>query len=279
MIINTINTKQQQLEKGYFSIGSGKETILIIGSCRSVPYCQYLSDWNEVNGNIFTVCFIDPFNWNFDLQDNRTDFESIINSLEKHEGLLELFKKTDYFLHEWYAHFGMFNCDKNAEKNIYKFGMSPKMDVSIPAFNDLFIMFADIVTFDADMRKKATADFNVLGKLSYQTELELYSISQKYLQKFYNICALSDLPEMKLFFEITFKDKRLFWTSNHVSREFTLAVFKLMNDKFLHLDLSIGFNENHEDMFANNYTELTNYDIKWYDYNWGETIIPLRTKL
>ena len=91
-MINTINTKQEQLKNGYFSIGTGKEVILIIGSCRSVPYMNYFSAFNDENDNRFTVCFIDPFNWNFDLHDNRTNFEEVIDDLKNNDALISPLK-------------------------------------------------------------------------------------------------------------------------------------------------------------------------------------------
>jgi hypothetical protein len=279
MIINTVNTKLEQLTNGYFKIGSGTEKIFVMGSCRAVPYLNYLHDWNEANGNRFTICFIDPFNWCFDLQDNRTDFEAVITSLEKDERILHLLKTTDIFLHEYYNNFGMFNCKKQDEKNVYKFGMAPKIDVCICNFNDLFILFGDIVTFDAAMRKNAISDYNVIGRLSEQTKNEISKLSQSNIEKFYHVCRSSDVPEMADYFANNFTIQRLFWSYNHVSKYFTLAVFKLINDKFLRLDLSNGFNEDHVDMFANNYTKLTEYDVEMYGFNWGEEIIPLKDKL
>jgi hypothetical protein len=278
-MINTINTKRQQLENGYFKIDSGNELILIVGSCRSVPYANYLHEWNIANGNRFTIAFIDPFNFHYDLKDNRVDIQEKINSLETDDGMLAMLRSTTIVIHEYYENYGMFCFDKNADKNIYKFGLNPTIDICIPNFNDRFILFGDIVTFDTDIRKKAMADYNVIGKLSEQTEDEIYQISRYNLNKFYEVCLKSDLQEMMNFFMGNYLFKRLWWTSNHVSKWFTLAIFNLINDKFLHLDLSKGFNSDHVDMFANNYTCLTEYDVKFYGFDWGEEVKQLRDKL
>lgn len=277
--INTVNTKKEQLTNGYFKIGSGEEYILIVGSCRAVPYCNYLNDWNQANNNRFTVCFLDPYNWCYDLQDNRVNLEATITALEKDERILDLLKNTDIIIHEYYSNFGMFNFDKTAEKNIYQFGLAPHLDICLPNWNDCFVMFGDIVTFDIPMRKRAIADWNVLGKLSEQTQEELYNLSQKNLQRFYDVCQKSDLPEMAICVMANFKTTRFWWNSNHISKAFTLAVFKLINDKYLHLDLSKGFDENHVDMYANNYTKLTEYDLLAYGYKWGEEPISIKERL
>lgn len=278
-MINTVFIKKNQLRHGFLTLGSGKEVVLIMGSCRVVNYVTYLNDWNEANGNRFTIHTLDPFNWWWNENDDRVDCEAVINGFEKDETMLSMLRSVDIFIHEYYQNFGIFNCSKESTKNIYQFGMSPKIDVCVPSFNDLFILFGDIVTFDSEMRKKAAQDFNALGKLSAKTKNEILEVSQQNIAKFYKVCRLSDIPEMESFFMLNFKSCRLFWSYNHVSKWFTLAVFKIMNSKFLKLDLSKGFNEGHEDIFANNYTYLTHEDIEAYGYNWGEEIKPLRDRL
>jgi len=278
-MINTLQIKQQQLAKGFFTIGSGPEVILVMGSCRVINFVTYLSEWNEANGNRFTIHSIDPFSWNWDEKEERTDYAKVLLELEHHEGLLSMLKSVDILIHEYYANAGMFNCKVPSDKNIYQFGMNPQIDICLPNFNDCFILFSDLVSFDADLRKKAIADYNVIGKLSEQTKDEIFKKSQFGIEKFYYVCRGSDVPEMQDYFAENFKKQRLFWTYNHTSKWFTLAIFNFINGKFLHLDLSNGFNKDHEDMFANNYTKLTEYDIEMYGYDWGEEIIPLKDKL
>lgn len=277
MTISTVNTKQQQLENGYFKTGSGSETILILGSCRSVPYTQYFHDWNEKNNNRFTIVFIDPYNHCFDLQDNRTDFESTILSLEKDERVLSMLKTVDIFIHEYYVNFGLFNCAKECEKNIYKFGMNPKVDISIPAYNDIFILTRDIVNFDTKIRKMAIADYNVTGKLSDATYLEIKKVSDYNLNKFLDICSKTSFPEFAEMFKRDYKFIRMFWTSNHIAKAYTLQIFSLIVSK-LGLNCTQEFYNsiNKTDMYANNETLLCEYDL---DYHWNEEIKPLRDSL
>jgi len=190
-----------------------------------------------------------------------------------------MLKSVDWFIHEYYKNAAMFNCDKNANDGIYSFGLAPKLDICIPSFNDIFTMFGDIVTFDVPARKMAIQDWNVLGKLSDQTITELATISQNNLQRFYDICQLSDVPEMAIIVMANYKKTRYWWSYNHTTKNFTLAIFKLINDKYLHLDLTKGFDENHADMYANNYTKLTNEDVQAYGYQWDEEVISIKEKL
>lgn len=281
-MVNTVNTKKEQLSNGYFSIGTGEEVILIMGSCRSVPYMNYFAAFNNENENKYTINFIDPFYNNWNEKDERVNYEEALSNCEKNEKLLEMLSSVDIFIHEYYNNAGLFNCDKNATKNIYQFGLSPKKDICIPNYNDCFVLFGDIVTFDVEMRKKAIQDYNSTGKLSEEVQQEIFQLSQVNLNKFYDICLKSDFPEMKEFFQRNMRDRRMFWTYNHVSKEFTYFIFVRLLKRFLGIDLSEQFIRQiyqMPDMFANNYTYLTQFDLKWHGFNWGEEVKQLRDKL
>src|ERR1035437_2380989 len=148
MSINTVSIKGQQLANTYFQTGSGKEKVLIMGSCRVAPYVQYLNSWNEANGNRFTIYSLDPFNNHWGMNDERVDFDNALLKLETDERLLSMLKSVDYFFHEHYKNAGMFNVKKGDAKTIYNFGMSPKIDVCIPSWNDCFVLFTDKITFN-----------------------------------------------------------------------------------------------------------------------------------
>lgn len=277
-MINTINIKEKQFS--VFRIGNpaSKEVVLIIGSCRSVPYLNYLDHYNKLNSNRFLVYFIDPFNYNWDKDENRVDSEAVITALETDKNLLDIFASVKIFIHEYYGNFGMFNTFKDAEKNIYKFGMNPEIDITVPNFHDVFIMFNDIAKFDVEIRTMAQADINLNGSLSEQTLQKLFTISQNNLNKFYGVCLKSDFPEMKEWFQQNFLNTRLYWTYNHVSKFFTLKLFEWMNEKYLHLDLPSSYWNaiSKEDMFDNNYTSPTQYDKKFYDYKWSEPLADFK---
>jgi len=270
MKYNTVNTKKEQLENGFFKVGSGNELLLIIGSCRSVAYINYFDENNK--DNRFTICFIDPFNWNFDAADNRVDMHDAINALETNEVMLSMLRSATICIHEYYNNYGMFSFDKSSEKNIYNFGLKPTIDICIPNFNDLFILFKDIITFDSDMRKLAAQDFNVLGRLSSSTEEAIMDVSRFNLSRFEKVCMLSDIPEMWDYFNTHWTSQRLFWSYNHTTKWFTLAVFKFINDNWFGSKLTVS---DHIDMFANNYTYLTEYDFKNYGIQWDEPIKKL----
>lgn len=280
-MIGTLQTKQDQLRNGYFTTGSGKEVILIMGSCRSVPYLNYLKRWNDQNGDRFTINFLDVFNWNWNIDDERVDFDKSLQKLETDGRMITMLKSVNIFLHEFYKNGGMFNTTRNEGKNIYDFGLNPQVDICIPSWNDVFVLFADIIRFDLDVRKKAMQDFNVTGKLSEQLQKEIFEISQRNLNKFYEVCQKSDIPQMENYFKENFLKKRMFYTYNHIAKNFTLAIFKFICNNFIDLKTTPEYvaEISKEDMFKDNYTKLSEYDIKWYGFEWNEPIENLRSHL
>lgn len=272
MNITTVNTKEQQLKRGWFEIGSGPEKILFIGSCRSVPYLQYFHDWDK--NNRFTIRFIDPFNFNYDLKNNRVDMEDKIKALRVDMPMRRMLEETDIFVHEYYANYGMFNTNVDDEINIYNHGMDPKIDICIPSFNDKFILVADIVAFDTEIRKKVIADYNVTGKLTDSTLEEIREISNKNLKKFFDVCEMSDLSGFGRYFKHSYKSVRYWHNSNHVSKWFTITIMMLICE---HLDIEITdeftiYLKDSPDIYANIFTPLTEYD----EMEWGEPVKPLK---
>lgn len=261
-MITTVSIKQQQLKTGYFKTGSGPDHVFIMGSCRVVNYVNYFAAMPQ-----FTVYSIDPFNWNWNENDDRVDYLEAISRQERNDDLLTMFKNCSIFIHEWYENAGMFNI-----KNIYSYGLKPEIDICIPNFNDLFILFKDIITFDTRLRAMAAQDFNVVGKLSEQTEQEIMNVRGYNITKFYEVCHLSSMPEFAGYFMSLFTTNRFFWTYNHVTKLFTLSIFDIINRRWF--DNKLTVDRDHEDIFANNYTRLTEYDKK-HGINWPEAAINL----
>jgi hypothetical protein len=270
-MISTIDLKHEQLTKGFYSIGTGIERILIIGSCRSVPYVNYFNENNQ--GNQYTINYIDPFNWNWDIKDNRTEYEQVLKQCEKDDRILKMLSSTTIFIHEYYANAGMFNCNKLAEKNIYQFGLNPAMDICLPNFNDVFILTSDIVSFDIEIKKSAIQDFNVIGKLSDRTISEIEKVRTANLDRFYSICLKSDFPEFAKIFYDNYKSTRYFHTFNHVSKVFNHKIFELICANYLH---KTDFILPEHDMFANSFTSLCEYD---YGFDWNEPTKKLKDTL
>lgn len=238
-MIGTIETKREQLKNGYFRTGDGPEKLLLIGSCRSVPYVDYLDIWNKRHGR-FTISFIDPFYWHWLPNEERTDYEKAIDSKETDPAILQVLAETQIYVHEWYENYGMFNSSRENPKNIFQFGLNPQVEVCIPNFND----------------------YHVLGQ---PREVGLAN-----LEKFFANCRRSSFPELEEYFKANWQTKRFFWSGSHVSKEFTLFIFKLLDAKFLHLGHDEGFWEEipKYDAYADNPQNVTQEDRDNYGITW-----------
>lgn len=283
-MINTVSIKQQQMQNGFFQSGSGPEKVLIMGSCRVAPYCNYLEIWNNgIGNNRFTIYSIDPHNWHFDpVTDKIVDLHAAIDAMEAHEGLLDMLKSVDIFIHEWYANYGMFNTFKDQEKSIYYF-CSPKTDICLPNFNDIFILFSDFYKFDAEFKEQANREYAAYGKLTEPTQAYIIEKAHNNLEKFYDICRKSSLPQMATMVSSQIKIDRFFWNFNHISSNFSFTVFyEIMPLLNIFLNPSIPdeekcWNEIKDyDMFKDVFTPLTEYDVANFGFNWGEHVVSFK---
>jgi hypothetical protein len=247
-MISTIESKQQQLINGFYQTGTGSEQILLLGSCRTLPYLSYLKRWNDTNGDRFTIRRIDACDWTVENVD--------IDSLETDERILKVIREADFFIHEHLESYGFVNTSKDAEKNIYQFGMNAGMktalDITIPNFHDHFILENDY------------------GSCGLPTPEDYIQRGEQEVSKFCAVCELSSFPEMASYFRFFWPKIRFFWRPNHISAAFSMYIFRRMNSRFLNLKLTDEFLEtiNHEDLFKTPCTEVTQRDIDGYHLEW-----------
>jgi len=272
-MINTVTTQRDQLRNGFYRTGSGPKVILLLGSCRTLSYLNYLHDWNNRSGNQLTIYRIDPTDWHWDESGNTVDFEARIKACETDQRILGVLKSAEIYVHEYYAWYGMFNSSKEWAKNIYQFGLNPKIDVCLPNFHDRFILFNDQVQFDDALRYEIHAS-GMTPKIANQ----IVERGLSALEKFYTICALSSFPQMESYFKEWWTKKRFFWTGNHVSRHFTLYLFRELNEKYLLLPFDDAYWQSIDslDIFAKPCTAVTQHDVDGYGLSWPDPIEPLK---
>jgi hypothetical protein len=243
-MISTIESKQQQLINGFFERGTGAEKILILGSCRTLPYLSYLIRWNESNGDRFTIRRIDPCDWTVENVD--------IETCERDERIQRVISSTNIFIHEHLESYSMFNTSKETPKNIYQLGMNPLIDIAIPNFHDRFALENDWV--DCGM----------------QTPDNYIEHGEAAMEGFCEICKLSSFPEMGDYFRESWRSIRFFWRPNHISAAFSMYIFRRINSRFLHLKLTDEFIEaaKQEDLFKTPCTQPTQRDREAYRLQW-----------
>lgn len=262
-----------------FTIGpdDAARRILMVGSCRSVPYLNYLNRFLTMNPGSMRVQFIDPNDWHWDEAGSAVDFEAALQAQESNPHVLRAIGEATVYLHEWYESYGMFNCSPDAEKNIFQFGMNPEINVCVPNFHDHFILFNEQIMFNSEnawhyamASRGAMTDSILSGMRGY---------GLRAVEKFLSVCLKSDIPELADHFRQNWTNRRFFWTGNHVSKHFTTYVFERINEKFLHLPLNEAFwgPAGEEDLFKFPNTAVTQFDVDAYGLTWPDTPIePLK---
>lgn len=237
-----------------------EDVILILGSCRVVPYINYLDQANAVCGNRFKIYAIDPINYQVDSAGNHLDTTGLLKALETDEHFLSILRETTIFIHEGLSSFGILNTLTEAETNIYQFGMKPRIDINVPNFHDVFILFNDFIAIDSQWQKE----------LSEADERKIVELGEAHIDRFCGICAQSSFPEFGPWFRENYLERRLFHSFNHVSSGFTLEMFRLMNERFLKLPLDNAFWQKigAHDLYANNSTPVTERDGKYRAFKW-----------
>ncbi len=195
-MISTVQTREAQLRDGYFQSGSGPEMIFILGSCRTLAFLNYLIRWNDGEGhNRFTIRRIDPCDCHWDISGNMVDVEPILENMKMDERVLSTLRNTFIFIHEHFGNYGMFNTSREADLNIYQFGMNAMTDISIPNWHDVFVLYQDFMDFNA-----MTDHWSRDGEAAIQRVIDL--------------CALTSFPEMGDYIKENWRNIRFFWRSN-----------------------------------------------------------------
>lgn len=272
-MITTNDIKASSPVYSVYSDGPAKESILIVGSCRTVGYLNYLVRYNQMSGNPLRIQFVEPWGFHWNEVGELQDFEAALLKAESDERILTALRDCTIFIHEWYSNAGMFNTSPDSPKNIYQFGVKPRLNITIPNFHDHWILGKEQVMFDQDLRNRLAAAGRVTGEIFH--EMKERGLAE--VEKFIRVCSLSDFPEMGAYFQEFWRNERLFWKGNHVSKNFTLPIFRWMNEKFLRLALTDEFwsQASTEDLFANDITPMTQFDVDAYGLQWPEPIQPL----
>lgn len=274
-MIDTLNSKAAHYTQGSFSIGTGKDVILIEGSCRVLPYVNYFDYLNT--DNRWTIHLVNLVNFHFTAKDERVDPVKVLERFEKGSKLLEVIQATKWYFHEHAENFGMLNSDRTQPKNIYQFGMKPEADVDIPNWNDFWMLFQEVFMFDQAKHSRAKREMAEHGHLSGEFQEEVKQLGLQNFGRFLEVCRKTNLSEMADLVEKTWRKKRYWWSGSHISNEFTMAVMRLMNEKFLHLDIPQAFwdRASKEDLYANTPIPITHYDIEAYGLEWPQPVRPL----
>ncbi len=267
-MINTIDIKRKRFD-GLFQCGNpdSKEVVFMMGSCRGVPHLNFL---NAAHNGRFKIYYVDPHDFHWDAQNNLIDLRPAIDRAAQDTRITDVFKSATIFIHEHYGNYGCFNTDRTAPGNIYDHGMAAPLDICLPNFHGKFILFQEIV--DQYPAMKGMECQNVVEDIA--------RIGRKALASFKEMCALTSFPEFADYFEANMRRHRMFFSNNHVSHNFTIPLFRLLNEKFLHLPLGPEFFYRlyaTPDLYASHgVVPLTRYDVEAHGWAWDEPLAELK---
>lgn len=274
MTHNTVSTQLEQLRHGFTRIGTGPRVVLIQGSCRSVPYLNFMQSMNLENK--LSIYFIDPFYFNYNTEGKMADLGAALAYWGAQKEIRDLVASTEWYVHEYYESYGMFNSSPDHPQNIYKAGMKPKVDLTIPNYHNYFILFQDLVTFHDKLGPAAREELTRQPKLSVELQAQIKERGLEDVEKFCGICDKSSFPEFGLLFRADWMHTRYFYTCNHVSSSFTATIFGLICQR-----LEIPYTQADIDQwksdrsYSSHVVPLTEYDLINYGITWGEPLQAL----
>jgi hypothetical protein len=260
-MIDSVQIQEAQIKHGWLKVGTGKTTVLVMASCRGIPFLNYLNDLNAHND--MTLCFINPSSW--DVNGTNPPDEARLASM---------FGPVKWFIHDTYMNHGVFNTSSLCRSRIYDLGLKPDLDISLPT-GDAQILFQEIVDNHPAMKARCGSNpDDIPGDIQEM----IRSMGIEAVNGYGMICRMSSFPEMEDVFKSTWNKTRYLHTSNHTSSEFTTRVFRLMNDNFLHLNVDSGLWGKwlSEDMFSSNQAPVTEYDVRHHEIQWNTPISKLR---
>lgn len=264
------STKEGFYANGTCRLGSGPTKILILGSCRIMPYVNYIDFLNRDNRITLDVINIVNFNW--DADNKPVDRDEAVKNKESNPTLLQRIRETQIFIHEHAEHYDFLNTDHSCPKNIYQFGMNPRADIAIPNWNAPFL-FQD----QLDLIPAFRVQFEEAKEMTPELESAMASYGNVTVSKFLWHCEESTFPELNEIIRPSWKKTRYWWTANHVSAAYFNLVWDLLNDRFLELPSLPGFSAlRSEDPFGANPTRITEYDRKAFGLEWPQPTEPLK---
>lgn len=209
----TTNILRESYNQKQFAFGNsqGKQTVVLIGSCRIVPFLNYLRVYNELNGHPFQLLCFNPVEmW----QGPGHEVSEGVNKVM--EGYK--FGRVDYLLCEHVQRCGVINTFCMSQENIFdSLGCRPKVEIRLPNWNDMHI-------FDAE-----TAMHDKTGYATWYDEVKTAYIrneTQTHKERFLSHCRQSSFQELEAWVESHWLNTRLGWTSSHPSLSMIWTMFE-----------------------------------------------------
>lgn len=188
--------------------------VLIVGSCRALPYLNYMLAYNRAaKRNVFHAGYVNPADLRTTTDHKPQDHLAAADRLLSTPSVKKFLSGVEVLLCEHVENYGALN---TCERSVGVRGHLPAHTKvsTIPNWNAMGVLRDDIYALEGHEHGPSGVGPDVQMKRAKAS-----------IEKFYRHCAMSAFPEMALAFDAAWKDERWFWTHNHVARPFTEFIF------------------------------------------------------
>jgi hypothetical protein len=207
----TTNILRHCYERGDFSFGNpkGAAIVVLVGSCRIVPFLNILRVYNELRGFPLELLCFDPVEmWGGPGHEVADGVNRILSGYR--------FDRADYLVCEHVQYCGVLNTVRSSEQNIFaSLGCAPVSEIRLPNWNDMHLFDAETAKYDPCYAVLQGAD----------RPAELRRRSDIHKNRFLSHCRLSSFPDLAEWTEANWLTTRLGWTSSHPSIALTWRMY------------------------------------------------------
>ena len=193
---------------------SDNKTVVLIGSCRIVPYLNYLRVYNSLvapSEALHLVCLNPVEMW-------RGPGHEVADGVNEKLANFQ-FGKVDYLICEHLQYCGVMNTVRSSPENIYdNLGCKPEVEIRLPNWNDMHILDAETAMHD----KMVYANMEFIERVPYIREQTAI-----HKARFLSHCRSSSFPELEPWVEERWLTMRMGWTSSHPSHPLMWRMFEL----------------------------------------------------
>ncbi len=220
----TTNILRASYEDKKFSFGNpqAKQTICLVGSCRIVPFLNFMRVYNAMHSNPFELLCFNPVEmWDGPGNEVSAGVNKVLSGYR--------IGTVDFLLCEHLERCGALNTVRTVPENIFdSLGCVPAVEIHLPNWNDMHI-------FDAETAMHDKVGYAKLGHAERVAFIREQTAIHK--ARFLSHCRGSSFPELEAWVGENWLTTRLGWTSSHPSQP---LLWKMIVDSAGKMGLTIS---------------------------------------
>jgi hypothetical protein len=195
-----------------FSFGNSDAgtVIALVGSCRIVPFLNFMRVFNHAHGYPFELLCFNPVEmWEGPGHEVDAGVAKVLDGYR--------FGKVDFLIGEHVQNCGYLNTVRSSEQNVFdSLGCDPRVEIRLPNWNAMHIFDAETAMYDPEYCALDPSERAVV--LRERTNL--------HKAKFLDYCAKSSFPDLAQWVTDHWLTLRMGWTNSHPSIELSLEMFR-----------------------------------------------------